>query len=128
MVRLLHLQLLKPRSGKLGLGETIAFMRGKMFFAACCLDLTVPSRCPKLIAKYLSCPGSAYVHGLKFASGEYIILMDADMSHHVSKQTSNSKRVVCFCFCPCQAPVALILCCLYSAQHLKFLAARFAGH
>ncbi|KAH7721899.1 dolichol Phosphate Mannosyltransferase family member [Aphelenchoides avenae] len=36
---------LKPRSGKLGLG-------------------------------------TAYVHGLKYARGEYVILMDADLSHH----------------------------------------------
>eukprot|EP00005_Dracoamoeba_jomungandri_P001885 CAMPEP_0174262262 /NCGR_PEP_ID=MMETSP0439-20130205/12877_1 /TAXON_ID=0 /ORGANISM="Stereomyxa ramosa, Strain Chinc5" /LENGTH=217 /DNA_ID=CAMNT_0015346951 /DNA_START=117 /DNA_END=770 /DNA_ORIENTATION=- len=26
--------------------------------------------------------GTAYVHGVKFARGEYIIIMDADMSHH----------------------------------------------
>ena len=28
--------------------------------------------------------GSAYVHGLDFASGEWIIIMDSDMSHHPS--------------------------------------------
>lgn len=27
--------------------------------------------------------GSAYLHGLKYARGEYIIIMDADLSHHV---------------------------------------------
>ena len=27
--------------------------------------------------------GSAYIHGLKYASGDFIIIMDADMSHHV---------------------------------------------
>jgi dolichol-phosphate mannosyltransferase len=26
--------------------------------------------------------GTAYVHGLKFARGDFIILMDADLSHH----------------------------------------------
>lgn len=26
--------------------------------------------------------GTAYIHGLKFARGEFIILMDADLSHH----------------------------------------------
>lgn len=36
---------LKPRSGKLGLG-------------------------------------TAYIHGMKYSRGEFIILMDADMSHH----------------------------------------------
>ncbi|VDO95051.1 unnamed protein product [Schistosoma margrebowiei] len=38
--------ILKPRSGKLGLG-------------------------------------SAYLHGLKFAKGDFVIIMDADLSHHV---------------------------------------------
>ena len=27
--------------------------------------------------------GSAYAHGLKFATGDFIIIMDADLSHHV---------------------------------------------
>lgn len=27
--------------------------------------------------------GSAYIHGLKYARGDFIIIMDADMSHHV---------------------------------------------
>jgi len=27
--------------------------------------------------------GTAYVHGIKHASGNFIILMDADLSHHV---------------------------------------------
>lgn len=26
--------------------------------------------------------GSAYTHGLQFARGDYVILMDADLSHH----------------------------------------------
>ena len=28
--------------------------------------------------------GSAYIHGMKFAKGDYVIIMDADLSHHVS--------------------------------------------
>ena len=28
--------------------------------------------------------GTAYVHGLKHATGNYVIVMDADLSHHVS--------------------------------------------
>jgi dolichol-phosphate mannosyltransferase len=28
--------------------------------------------------------GTAYVHGMKHATGNFIILMDADLSHHVS--------------------------------------------
>ena len=27
--------------------------------------------------------GSAYLHGLKFARGDRVVIMDADMSHHV---------------------------------------------
>ena len=27
--------------------------------------------------------GSAYVHGLEHASGDFAIIMDADLSHHV---------------------------------------------
>ena len=30
--------------------------------------------------------GTAYKHGLQFASGEFIVLMDADLSHHVRTQ------------------------------------------
>lgn len=29
-------------------------------------------------------PGTAYVHGLKYASGDFVIILDADLSHHVS--------------------------------------------
>lgn len=28
--------------------------------------------------------GSAYIHGLKSCNGDYVVLMDADLSHHVS--------------------------------------------
>lgn len=27
--------------------------------------------------------GTAYLHGLKFARGKFIVIMDADLSHHV---------------------------------------------
>lgn len=29
--------------------------------------------------------GTAYMHGIKHATGNFIIIMDADMSHHVKK-------------------------------------------
>ena len=32
--------------------------------------------------------GTAYVHGLKHAKGNFIIIMDADLSHHVRLKTS----------------------------------------
>lgn len=28
--------------------------------------------------------GTAYIHGMKHATGNFIIIMDADLSHHVS--------------------------------------------
>jgi dolichol-phosphate mannosyltransferase len=28
--------------------------------------------------------GTAYIHGLKHASGNFVVIMDADLSHHVS--------------------------------------------
>jgi len=35
--------------------------------------------------------GTAYIHGLKRAKGEFIILMDADFSHHVSMLISTTE-------------------------------------
>ena len=29
--------------------------------------------------------GTAYVHGLRFAAGDFIVVMDADLSHHVCR-------------------------------------------
>lgn len=29
--------------------------------------------------------GTAYAHGLRYAKGDYVIIMDADLSHHVSQ-------------------------------------------
>ena len=29
--------------------------------------------------------GTAYIHGLSHATGNYVIIMDADLSHHVSR-------------------------------------------
>ena len=30
------------------------------------------------------CAGSAYVHGLAHVKGDFVVIMDADLSHHVS--------------------------------------------
>ena len=30
--------------------------------------------------------GTAYIHGIKHASGNFVIIMDADLSHHVRKE------------------------------------------
>ena len=30
--------------------------------------------------------GTAYIHGMQHATGNFIILMDADLSHHVNMQ------------------------------------------
>lgn len=36
--------------------------------------------------------GTAYVHGLKHASGDFVIIMDADLSHH---ETAGNKSRHC---------------------------------
>ena len=42
--------------------------------------------------------GTAYVHGLQHAKGDYIIIMDADLSHHVSLGDSSHFYLQCdFC-------------------------------
>ncbi|GAB1287245.1 Dolichol-phosphate mannosyltransferase subunit 1 [Apodemus speciosus] len=33
--------------------------------------------------------GTAYIHGIKHATGNYIIIMDADLSHHVKQKEGN---------------------------------------
>lgn len=33
--------------------------------------------------------GTAYVHGLQFVTGNFVIIMDADFSHHVRFTSSN---------------------------------------
>ena len=41
-------------------------------------------------------PGTAYAHGLRYARGDYVILMDADLSHHV-RQCPMLMLVSTFC-------------------------------
>lgn len=63
-------QLLRPRPKKLGLGMCFRFW----------VDddekLDLNARLQSL--------GTAYIHGLKHASGSFVVIMDADLSHHVS--------------------------------------------
>jgi len=33
--------------------------------------------------RFLCVIGTAYIHGVKHATGNYVIIMDADLSHHV---------------------------------------------
>ena len=33
----------------------------------------------------VSAAGTAYVHGLQYVTGDFVILMDADLSHHVRR-------------------------------------------
>ena len=30
--------------------------------------------------------GTAYIHGIKHATGNFVFIMDADLSHHVSRK------------------------------------------
>jgi glycosyltransferase involved in cell wall biosynthesis len=36
-----------------------------------------------VVAQSLLCCRTAYIHGLNFVTGDYVIIMDADFSHHV---------------------------------------------
>lgn len=58
----MRFQVLKPRAGKLGLG--LVFLS------------------PIRISSDAICR-TAYIHGLNFCTGDFVIIMDADFSHHV---------------------------------------------
>lgn len=38
--------------------------------------------------------GTAYIHGMKYATGNFIIIMDADLSHHVSSEPVSYCNVI----------------------------------
>ena len=40
--------------------------------------------------------GSAYIDGLKYCTGEFCILMDADLSHHVSRYLNHQNYMYLF--------------------------------
>jgi dolichol-phosphate mannosyltransferase len=61
--------ILKPREGKLGLGYV------SLILYVC--------------KKSNSNDRTAYIHGLKSATGDFVIIMDADFSHHVSMATAD---------------------------------------
>lgn len=48
--------------------------------------------------------GTAYIHGIKHATGNFIIIMDADLSHHVSYPTIWSHHLLFFSFSPNSFP------------------------
>jgi glycosyltransferase involved in cell wall biosynthesis len=56
--------------------------------------------------------GSAYIHGMGHATGNYVVIMDADLSHHVCVCV-----VVCVCLCLCLCvSVSVCVCscvCVY---------------
>ena len=65
------IQVLRPRKAKLGLGNPEGFVHTCIYVLMHACTHTHTS-------------GTAYIHGIKHATGDYIILMDADLSHHVS--------------------------------------------
>lgn len=38
--------------------------------------------------------GTAYAHGLKHASGNFVVIMDADLSHHVCMSFTCLKFII----------------------------------
>lgn len=42
--------------------------------------------------------GTAYIHGMKYATGNYIVIIDADLSHHVRETIISSRHL--FINCP----------------------------
>lgn len=84
---------LAARPGKLGLG---AFVRQCVCVtplpqrtgaaqapAATCVGACGPDTWSGLSVCVCVATGSAYLHGLKFARGDRVVIMDADLSHHV---------------------------------------------
>lgn len=37
--------------------------------------------------------GTAYMHGIKYATGNFIVIMDADLSHHVRITLINKLKI-----------------------------------
>lgn len=37
--------------------------------------------------------GTAYIHGIQYATGNFIVIMDADLSHHVSIMLTNKVKI-----------------------------------
>lgn len=68
------IQILRPRPEKLGLGkfETKCEINGVFTGEPYSDEFRFP---PK---------GTAYIHGIKHATGNFVFIMDADLSHHVS--------------------------------------------
>ena len=60
---------LKPRAGKLGLGYVSPMFPSRPGSPFTCLTLN----------------RTAYIHGLNFCTGDFVIIMDADLSHHVRR-------------------------------------------
>ncbi len=105
-------QLLRPRAAKLGLGEwnfiswkhrvdareiPCLYMLASHSYKFLVDSGHVPhlDNCSKSLQTYI-CTGTAYVHGLKHASGDFVIIMDADLSHHVSTLFFGSLSVYVF--------------------------------
>lgn len=78
-------QILAARAGKLGLGKCFGLnesLHDEPVYATACIGVLniLLCHCWTCVADDA---GSAYVHGLTKASGDFTIIMDADLSHHV---------------------------------------------
>uniref|UniRef100_A0A9L0SUC0 Dolichol-phosphate mannosyltransferase subunit 1 n=1 Tax=Equus caballus TaxID=9796 RepID=A0A9L0SUC0_HORSE len=72
--------LLRPREKKLGLESTVSVPVRRIEYGASGITGAGIAEQPNGPVRLLR--GTAYIHGLKYATGNYIIIMDADLSHH----------------------------------------------
>lgn len=57
--------------------------------------------------------GTAYIHGIKHATGDFVIILDADLSHHVS--VDNGPALTCDIYiCVC---VSLLAAQIHTRVH-----------
>jgi len=60
----------------------------------------------------MMCYRTAYIHGLGFCTGDFVIIMDADFSHHVRVKSKNFMQ-----------SIAKIYPTIYSVRHIRTICA-----
>ena len=83
---------LRPRPGKLGLGALRHPLPPTHAAAAPPAALRVRALTPR--PRRCARAGTAYLHGLKHARGDRVVIMDADMSHHVRRTAAAQAKFI----------------------------------